>query len=351
MATCLALISGPSVDDASRPLPSVNSLIRLTSFSVNSSRTALATWKRLAAVHASPPLRILARIAPSTAASTSASSNTTNGALPPSSIDVPQQLVGACFTSALPTPGRPGERQLAQPAVVDQRGGDVAGIGGRQHRQHALGQAGLVHQLGQQQHRQRRLLGGLDDHRAARGHRRPDLAGAHRQREVPRRDRVARADGLLGDDDAAGARGARRVAAVDAHGLLGEPAEELGAVRDLAHALGQHLAHLQRHQRGDVLGAVGDRLEHRRAGSRRARGAGWRPTRPARRRPRRARRSRRRRWRWRRRPAPGRRTGRARRTSTSPAFLTADPQAGGNGLTAAWRYPYSILTPLVNSPH
>ena len=101
MATCLALISGPSVDDESMPLPSVNSLIRLTSFSVNSSRTELATWKRLAAVQASPPLRILARIAPSTAASTSASSNTTNGALPPSSIDMPQQLVGCLLGQRL----------------------------------------------------------------------------------------------------------------------------------------------------------------------------------------------------------------------------------------------------------
>jgi hypothetical protein len=42
----------------------------------------------LAAVQASPMLRILAIIAPSIAASMSASSNTMNGALPPSSIAV-----------------------------------------------------------------------------------------------------------------------------------------------------------------------------------------------------------------------------------------------------------------------
>lgn len=81
--------------------------MRLTSFSVNSSRTELATWNRLAAVHASPPLRILARIAPSTAASTSASSNTMNGALPPSSIEVRSSLSADCLTSALPTPVEP----------------------------------------------------------------------------------------------------------------------------------------------------------------------------------------------------------------------------------------------------
>ena len=79
----------------------------LTNLSVNSSMTALATWMRLAAVQASPPLRILASIAPCTAASMSASSNTTNGALPPSSIDVRSSLSADCFTRALPTPVEP----------------------------------------------------------------------------------------------------------------------------------------------------------------------------------------------------------------------------------------------------
>ncbi|PRC61138.1 NAD-dependent succinate-semialdehyde dehydrogenase, partial [Mycobacterium sp. ITM-2017-0098] len=35
------------------------------------------------------------------------------------------------------------------------------------------------------------------------------------------------------------------------------------AVGHLALALGDHLAHLQRHQRGDVVGPLGDRLEDR----------------------------------------------------------------------------------------
>ena len=74
---------------------------------MNSSRTEFATWKRLAAVQASPPLRILASTAPSTAASTSASSNTTNGALPPSSIDCRSSASDACLASALPTPVEP----------------------------------------------------------------------------------------------------------------------------------------------------------------------------------------------------------------------------------------------------
>ena len=49
----------------------------------------------------------------------------------------------------------------------------------------------------------------------------------------------------------------------DAHRLLGEPAEELTAVLHLAHALREHLAHLQGHQGGEVFGAIGDLLEHR----------------------------------------------------------------------------------------
>ena len=40
----------------------------------------------MAAVQASPPLRILASMAPSTALSRSASANTSSGALPPSSM-------------------------------------------------------------------------------------------------------------------------------------------------------------------------------------------------------------------------------------------------------------------------
>jgi hypothetical protein len=48
-------------------------------------------------------LRIFASIAPSTAASRSASANTRNGALPPSSIDTRSSCSADCSTSRLPT--------------------------------------------------------------------------------------------------------------------------------------------------------------------------------------------------------------------------------------------------------
>ena len=74
---------------------------------MNSSATDAWTWKRLAAVHASPMLRIFASIAPSTAASRSASSKTRNGALPPSSIETRSTFSAACAISVRPTSVEP----------------------------------------------------------------------------------------------------------------------------------------------------------------------------------------------------------------------------------------------------
>ena len=77
--------------------------MREASFSANSSATDSCTRNRLAAVQASPMLRILAIIAPSTAASTSASSKTMNGALPPSSIETRCSSSADCRMITLPT--------------------------------------------------------------------------------------------------------------------------------------------------------------------------------------------------------------------------------------------------------
>ena len=77
--------------------------MRSASRTANSSATERCTKKRLAAVHASPMLRILATIAPSTAMSRSASSKTMNGALPPSSIDVRTTVSAHWASSSRPT--------------------------------------------------------------------------------------------------------------------------------------------------------------------------------------------------------------------------------------------------------
>ena len=114
---------------------------------------------------------------------------------------------------------------------------------------------------GQREHRERRLLGRLDDHRAAGGDRRADLAGAHRDGEVPRGDEVAGADRLAHDQHPPGAVAGELVVAVDAQRLAREPAEELGRVGDLRLRLGDGLAHLQRHQQRELVGALVEQLE------------------------------------------------------------------------------------------
>ena len=48
---------------------------------------------------------------------------------------------------------------------------------------------------------------------------------------------------------------------MNAHGLLGEPAKELGGVGDLGPRLAERLAHLQRHQQRQLVAAIDDRLE------------------------------------------------------------------------------------------
>ena len=172
-------------------------------------------------------------IAPSTAASRSASSNTRNGALPPSSIETRRTCSADCSISVRPTSVEPVNESLRV------RGSCSSGSITAPERLAVItfstppGQAGLLEDLRQREHRQRRLLGGLDDHRAAGGDRRGDLARAHRRGEVPRRHEHARPDRLAHRQDPALAGRVDHVAAVDAHGLLGEPAEELGRVGDL----------------------------------------------------------------------------------------------------------------------
>ncbi len=116
------------------------------------------------------------------------------------------------------------------------------------------GQPGFGEDLRERQRRERRLRRRLQDAHATGSDRGPDLAGTHREGEVPRDDQQARADRLPDLQVASGAVRAVAVSAVDAHGLLGEPAEELRGVRDLAAGLGQRLAHLERHHMRQVLG-------------------------------------------------------------------------------------------------
>jgi len=89
------------------PRPTLNAEIRSCTFAAKASATDSCTMKRFAAVQACPMFRNLASIAPSTALSRSASSNTTNGAFPPSSIETRSTPLAACSMSRTPTSVEP----------------------------------------------------------------------------------------------------------------------------------------------------------------------------------------------------------------------------------------------------
>ena len=105
-------MSGPTSVPSSVPRATFSAPMRSAKRSANSWATDSWTWKRLALVHASPPLRILEIIAPSIAASMSASSNTRNGALPPSSMDTRRTWSAACPMRTFPTSVDPVKESL-----------------------------------------------------------------------------------------------------------------------------------------------------------------------------------------------------------------------------------------------
>ena len=177
LSTAFSSISGPTSTPSSWPRPRVRAPIRSPSFSANSCATERCTRNRLAAVHASPMLRIFAIIAPSTAASTSASSKTRNGALPPSSMLSRWSWSADWRTSTLPTPVEPVKLTLRSRSSAWRVSLNSPVSAGGHDVEHAVGQPGLGEHAGQRQHRQRRLAGGLDHHRAAGGDRRARSCG------------------------------------------------------------------------------------------------------------------------------------------------------------------------------
>ena len=201
-------------------------------------------------------LRNFEMIAPSTAASTWASSKTMNGALPPSSSPTFFTVPAACAISTLPTsvePVKPTTRTAGCSVIAlpIARASPVTKLStpGRH--------AGAQRQFAKRERGQRRLARGLRHHGAADRDRRRDLAGDHRRREIPRRDRRDHADRLLDDDDAGiGAEG-RIDLAVDALRLLAEKLDIGGGVVDLAARLRERLPLFAGHDERDVV-AIGD---------------------------------------------------------------------------------------------
>ncbi|ELU60304.1 hypothetical protein PCS70012_02358, partial [Streptococcus pneumoniae PCS70012] len=156
--------------------------------------------------------------------------------------------------------GGSGETDLPGDPAGHPRAHDRGRLLGAHHVEHPAGQTRLDQDVHEGQRGERGEVGGLEYHGAPRGHGRADLAGAHGQGEVPRRDQDARPHGLLGHHDPVLAVPGHGLITADPHGLLGEPPEELGGVRDLAPGLGERLAHFRGHDEGQFVLALHDQL-------------------------------------------------------------------------------------------
>ncbi len=132
--------------------------------------------------------------------------------------------------------------------------------------QDAVGDARLERQLAEAQRAQRRLLGRLEDDRAAGGQRRADLPGGHQQREVPRDDLADDADRLL---ERVGVElGARHVGqrrrdgrAAQLRRPAGHVPEQVGGERDVGGGGdGLRLAVVERVELGELVEVLGDQV-------------------------------------------------------------------------------------------
>ena len=222
--------------------------------------------------------------APWTAASRSASSKTTKGALPPSSRCTRLTVSDAVCITRWPDGGGAGERDHRDVGVRDQvLTGDRPAPG--DDVDDARRDAGVVGGLGEHHRGQRRHLSRLEHDRVSGGDRRQDLPRRHLQRVVPRSDRADDADRLAPDD-----RGV--VAAV----LAGGPALEVAGGAGEEGGVVDRAGHVELGRQPDRLAGLpaldlGELRRRGRRGSarrRRARPTGrraWRSTTRGRRRP------------------------------------------------------------------
>ena len=195
---------------------------RSLSRSTTSSWTFSCTSRRLPAQHTWPWLKKMPLTMPSIAWSIGASSNTMFAALPPSSSVSFLPEPATSFAIARPTPVEPVKATLSTSGCEHQR--RAGGAGARHDVDDAGRQVGLLQDLGEDQRRQRRRLGGLEDDGVAGRERGGDLPGEHQQREVPR-------DDLAGDAEGAGAGAEPGV--VELVGPAGVVEEPRGDERDV----------------------------------------------------------------------------------------------------------------------
>ena len=133
---------------------------------------------------------------PSAARSTSASSKTMAGALPPSSRWTFLRFSAACRATSLPARTEPVTDTICGIGCADQL---AAGVAVAADDVEDARRQELRGDLGHQERRDRRGVGRLEDDGVAGGQRRRDLPGRHHHRVVPGGDLRADADGLAAD--------------------------------------------------------------------------------------------------------------------------------------------------------
>jgi hypothetical protein len=148
--------------------------------------------------------------------------------------------------------GRSGERQHVNIWMLAESATDRRAVAA-EHVEHPGRKTGLNSELGHPLHRQRRLLGGLQDHGAAGGQCRRELPAAEGQREVPGHHRGDHTGRLAGHQGQFALGRGRDVAGL----LVGEFAVEAQAADqrtqfDLVRGA-DRLAHLEADQQGDLV--------------------------------------------------------------------------------------------------
>ena len=195
------------------------------------------------------------------ARSRSASGRMMFGLLPPSSRVTRFSERPHLAPISRPTTVEPVKATLSTPGWSTSAAPVVAVAG--EHVERSLGEARLERQLAEPQRGQRRLLGRLQDDRAAGGERRGDLPDRHQQRVVP-------GDDLGADADRLAQRVAEHVAGGDRDRLaldLGRPAGVVAQVvdrgGDVALRGGQRLAVVERLELGELVAVCLDQLGQR----------------------------------------------------------------------------------------
>ena len=192
------------------------------SFAANASYTRSCTSSRFAHTHVCPVLRYFDAIAPSTAASRSASSNTMNGALPPSSSDTFFTVPAHCAISDLPTSVEPVNDSF-RTVGFDVSSAPMSAADPVTTLNTPLGTPARSASSASASAENGVCDAGFSTTVQPARDRRPGLPRDHRERKIPRRDARHDADRLLDDDDAfVGLMAGNRVA-VDALGFLAEP--------------------------------------------------------------------------------------------------------------------------------